>query len=73
MAFRPSLCYAGHRYLMALPDKETVYTEFQGFGPTAANCRFPIGNKKTGAGTSIAGDRPLSKVALGSIRAVLSL
>ncbi len=58
-------------YRKALRDKETVFTEFQGFGATAADHRFTIENKKAGAGLKIAGDRPLSKVALWSIRSVL--
>jgi hypothetical protein len=60
-------------YRKALGEKETVYTEFHGFGPTAADYRFTIENKKAGAGMRITGDRPLSKVALWSIRSVLSL
>jgi hypothetical protein len=60
-------------YRRALRDKETVYAEFQGFGATAADYRFTIENRKTGAGMRITGNRPLSKVALWSIRSVLSL
>jgi hypothetical protein len=60
-------------YRKALEEKETVYAELQGFGPTATDYRFTIENKKVGAGVRITGDRPLSKVALWSIRSVLSL
>ncbi len=60
-------------YLRALREKETVFTQLQGFGPTAADYRFTIENKKTGAGLKITGDRPLSNVVLWSIRSVLSL
>ena len=60
-------------YLKALREKETVYAELQGFGATAADYRFTIENKKTGAGLRITGDRPLSKLALWSIRSVVSL
>src|SRR5262249_48274439 len=60
-------------YLKALRDKETVYTEFRGFGPTAADYRFTIENNTTGAGLRITGNRPLSKEALWSIRSVLAL
>ena len=59
-------------YLKALKDKETVYTEWQGFGLGAADYRFTIENKKVGAGLQITGDRPLARVALWSIRTVLS-
>jgi hypothetical protein len=60
-------------YRKALRDKETVFLPIKGFGPTAADYRFTIENKKSGAGVSITGDRPLSRVALWSIRSVLSL
>jgi hypothetical protein len=60
-------------YLKTLKDKDTVYTELQGFGPTAEDYQFTIENKKAGAGLKITGDRPLSHVALWSIRSVLSL
>jgi hypothetical protein len=60
-------------YLKALREKETVFTELQGFGATAADYQFTMENKKTGAGLRITGDRPLSKVALWSILCVLSL
>jgi hypothetical protein len=60
-------------YLKALQEKETVFAQVQGFGPTAADYQFTIENKKTGAGLKITGDRPLSNVVLWSIRSVLSL
>ena len=57
----------------ALHDRDVVYTAFQGFGTTAADYGFTIENKKVGAGLQITGDRPLSKMALWSIRSVLSI
>jgi hypothetical protein len=60
-------------YLKTLRDKDTVFTELQGFGPTAADYRLTIENKKMEAGVSITGDRPLSNLVLWSIRSVLSL
>jgi hypothetical protein len=60
-------------YRKPLREKETVYMPLQGFGPTAADYRFTIENRKTGAGLKITGDRPLSNLALWSIRSVLSL
>lgn len=60
-------------YLKPLREKDTVYTELEGFGPTAADYRFTIENKNTGAGVKITGDRPLSHLALWSIRSVISL
>jgi hypothetical protein len=60
-------------YRKTLRGQETLFTELQGFGPTAADYRFTIENTKAGAGMRITGDRPLSRVALWSIRSVLSL
>lgn len=60
-------------YLKTLRGKETVFTEWAGFGSKAADYRFTIENKKAGAGLRITGDRPLSKLVLWSIRSVLSL
>lgn len=60
-------------YRKALQDRDTVYTELQGFGPTAADYRFSIENRNTKAGLTMAGDRPLSRVALWSIRSNVSL
>jgi hypothetical protein len=60
-------------YLKTLREKDTVSADLQGFGPTAADYRFTIENKKTGAGLKITGDRPLSRLALWSIRSNLSL
>ena len=60
-------------YLKELREKEVVFGEFEGFGPSAADYRFTIENTKTGAGLTITGDRPLSKLVLWSIRSVLSL
>jgi hypothetical protein len=60
-------------YLKTLRDKETVHTELQGFGTTAADYRFTIENQKTGAAVEITGDRPLTKLALWSIRSNVSL
>ena len=41
---------------------QTVFTEVEGFGPTAKDYDFRIENRKTGAGVRITGDRPLQKV-----------
>src|SRR5262249_45909106 len=60
-------------FLKPLREKDTVYTQLEGFGPTAADYRFTIENKKTGAGVKITADRPLANLALWSIRSVLSL
>jgi len=60
-------------YRKALTGKDTVSADLQGFGPTAADYRFTIENKKRGAGVTITGDRPLSSLALWSIRSNVSL
>ena len=60
-------------FLKELRDRETVYAQLTGFGQSAADYRFTIENKKVGAGVTVTGDRPLSQLALWSIRSVLSL
>jgi hypothetical protein len=60
-------------YKKALQDREVVETLFQGFSTTTADYQFTIENQKVGAGMKITGDRPLSRVALWSIRSVLSI
>jgi hypothetical protein len=42
--------------------KESVFTELEGFGTTAADNGFEMENRATGAGVRVAGDRPLSKL-----------
>jgi len=44
-----------------LQTKETVFTELDGFGPTASDYGFEMENRATGAGVRVTGDRPLSK------------
>jgi hypothetical protein len=55
-------------YKRLLEKSESVYTEIQGFGPTAADYDFRIENRKAGAGVRIVGDRPLAKLVFWSIR-----
>ncbi len=50
---------------------ESVFTEIEGFGATAADYDFKIENRKAGAGVRITGDRPLSKLVFWSIRTTL--
>jgi hypothetical protein len=61
------------RYAAPVPDRGRVAAQFQGFGPTAADYRFTIENRRVGAGIEMMGDRPLSRLALWSIRTVLAL
>lgn len=61
------------RYAALVPATGSVSTQLEGFGPTAADYRFRIENRKARAGVEVIGDRPLSRLALWSIRTVLSL
>lgn len=61
------------RYAAPVPDRGRVSAQFQGFGTTAADYRFTIENRKAGAGVEMIGDRPMSRLALWSIRTVLAL
>jgi hypothetical protein len=61
------------RYSAPIPDRGRVSAQFQGFGATAADYRFTIENRKVGAGVEMTGNRPMSRLALWSIRTVLAL
>jgi len=52
------------------PGGESVSTEIEGFGSTAADYDFRIEKRKAGAGVRIRGDQPLSKIFFWSIRTV---
>jgi hypothetical protein len=60
-------------YAKALENQERVAFPILGFGPDAKDYDFRIENAKAGAGMRITGDRPLSNVALWSIRSVLAV
>jgi hypothetical protein len=55
-------------YLSELKKGQTAQTNFEGFGPTAADHEFRVENRKTGAGVRQRGDLPISKVVFWSIR-----
>lgn len=61
------------RYAAPIPATGRVAAQFEGFGSTAADYRFRIENRKAGAGVEMTGDRPMSRLALWSIRTVLAL
>jgi hypothetical protein len=61
------------RYAAPIPDRGRVSAQFQGFGATASDYRFTIENRKVGAGVEMTGNRPMSRLALWSIRTVLAL
>ena len=58
-------------YNKELQPRQTVMTEFTGFGNTAADYDVRIENRKTGAGVRIQGDRPIAKIVYWSIRTTL--
>lgn len=60
-------------YRKMLEGRDTVATGLSGFGPTPADYRIEIENRKVGAGMRITGNRPLSRLYLWSIRSVLSI
>ncbi len=66
---------AGHRftYRKKIEGRETVSAEFSGFRNTADDYKITIENRKDGMGMQIAGNRPLSKENLWSIRSVLAV
>jgi hypothetical protein len=59
-------------FLKTLSGKGRVYTGIEGFGKIPSDYRIRIENKNVKAGMIISGDRPLSKMALWSIRSVLA-
>jgi hypothetical protein len=60
------------RYLRAIPDGQSVTAAIEGFGPTAADHRFTV-TAPNGAGYSVEGDRPLTQLAVWSIRTNVSV
>jgi hypothetical protein len=55
---------AGREIKIARPfgPKESVFSEIEGFGTTAADNGFEMEQKATGAGVRVRGDRPLTKL-----------
>ena len=60
-------------YLKTLADKDRGTGTLAGFGDTAKDYDIRVENKKIGAGYHVIGDRPLSNVALWSIRTVMAV
>jgi hypothetical protein len=60
-------------YLKTLEGQDTVYMPIQGFGASVDDYKIRIENSHAKAGMTITADRPLAKMALWSIRSVLSL
>ena len=59
------------RYLHELERGQTVFTELNGYGGSAADNDIRVENTKTGAGVHQTGDHPLSKLVLWSIRSTV--
>ena len=55
-------------YLKELPKGPSVFSELEGFGPTAKDFDIRVENRSTGAGVRIQGDQPISKIVFWSIR-----
>jgi hypothetical protein len=60
-------------FLKTLEGEDTVYLPIQGFGASAEDYHIRIENSHAKAGMTITADRPLAKMALWTIRSVLSL
>src|SRR5580704_2620658 len=60
-------------YLKTLAGEDRVYTTIQGFNKSADDYKIRIENTDVRAGMTITGDRPLARMALWSIRSVLSV
>jgi hypothetical protein len=59
-------------YRKTLDGQDRVMTEMAGFGASPADYDVRVVNTKTGAGVQVTSDRPLARMMLWSIRAVLS-
>ena len=62
----------GIRYVRALRDGETASTELRGFGPLPSDYDVTVTNAR-GAGYRVTADRPMSKLAVWSIRTNVSV
>jgi hypothetical protein len=60
-------------YEKELSGKDRVTASLQGFGPSADDYDFRVENTKAGAGVRIRGDRPITNIALWSIRTVMAV
>jgi len=60
-------------YVKTLADRDVVYVPLLGFGNSPADHEVRIENRRVGAGMVIRGNRPLTHMALWSIRSVLAV
>jgi hypothetical protein len=55
-----------------LRGRDTFYSEFQGFGKTAADYAIRVENKSTGAGVVVTCDQPLANLGVWAVRTVVA-
>jgi hypothetical protein len=55
-----------------LTGSDTFYSEFKGFGKTAADYEIRVVNHKTGAAVLIRGDQPLANIGVWAVRTVVA-
>ena len=55
-----------------LEGSDTFYSEFRGFGKTAADYEIRVENRTTGAGVVITGDQPLANLGVWAVRTVVA-
>src|ERR1700722_14725028 len=60
-------------YLKTLTGEDRVYTSISGFGNSSNDYKIRVENTNVKAGMEITADRPLSKMALWSIRSVIAV
>jgi hypothetical protein len=60
-------------YLKTLVDRDVVYVPLLGFSDNPKDNEVRIENKRVGAGVVVRGNRPLTNMALWSIRSVLAV
>ncbi len=60
-------------YLKTLENRDSVATPVEGFGDSSSDNQIRIEDSNLGAGMTITGDRPLSRVYLWSIRTTISV
>jgi hypothetical protein len=60
-------------YRKTLQGRDTVAMPLRGFGDSARDYDIRIDHRQTGAGVRVTGDRPLSRLALWSIRSTLCM
>lgn len=71
----PGLAEAKGKQLLfpkTLTGSDTFYSEFNGFGKTAADYQLQVDNRKTGAGVAISCDRPLANLGIWAVRTVVA-